>query len=96
MTCTVGPFVLARPFDNPRNMGFFSIYIRESSEAVNVLTNVVQFRAYGKDFVLASGVGLTDSDEMFPFSGRIRLIGRSGCDVARDANVLFNVYIWPH
>ena len=45
----------------------FSSYARECGEAVNALSNVVQFRAYGKEFGLASSFGLTDGNETFLF-----------------------------
>ena len=47
-------------------------------EAVDALTNVVQFRAYGKEFALANGNGLTDGNEPFLFSCGIRWITPSG------------------
>ena len=37
-------------------MEIFSIYMNESSKAINMLTNVVQFCAYGKEFTLASAL----------------------------------------
>ena len=45
--------------------------MREGGEA-DALTYLVQFRAYGKASALASSVGLTDGDDTFLFSCRIR------------------------
>jgi len=68
----VDPFVLAKLLNDPRSAQFLSIYTRECREAVDALTNVVQFYAYGKEFALASSFGLTDSNETFLVSCRIR------------------------
>ena len=60
-------------FNDPRNTGFLSIYTRECGEVVGTrLTSVVHFRAYGKEVVFASSVGLTDDNETFLFNHRIR------------------------
>jgi hypothetical protein len=48
MTCKVDPFVLAKLFDDSRNARFLPIYPRECREALDALTNGVQFPAYGK------------------------------------------------
>ena len=53
MAGKVDPFVLAKLFDNPGNARFLSIYTRECGVPVHALTNVDQFRAYGKEFALA-------------------------------------------
>jgi hypothetical protein len=71
MTRKVDPFVLAKPFNYPRNTGFLSIYTRECGEVVDVLMNIVQFCAYGKEFALTNGFGLTDDDKAFVSSCRI-------------------------
>ena len=71
MARKVGPFVLAKFFNDPINARFFSIYAHECGETDNALTNVVQFYAYGKEFALASSSGLTDGKETFLFSCRI-------------------------
>ena len=71
MTRGVDPFVLAKLFDDPRSARSLTIYAREYREAIDALTNVVQFRAYGKEFTLANGFGLTNGNETFPFSCRI-------------------------
>ena len=78
MTCEVGPLVLAKLFNNPSSARFLSIYTCECGEAVDVLTNVVQFHAYGKKFTLAGSFGLTDGNEMFLSGCGIRRIGPSG------------------
>ena len=74
MTRKVDPFVLPKLFNDPRNTGVLSIYTRECDEAGDTLTNVVQFGAHGKEFVFASGFGLTDGNETFLFNCRIRWI----------------------
>ena len=60
----------------------------------DVLTNVVQFCAYGNEFALASSFGLTNGNEMFLFSCRIRWIAPSGMNeggecgsVGRDVEI---------
>ena len=78
MTGKVDPFVLAKLFDGPGSARFLSVYTRECGEAVHALTNVLQFRAYGTEFGLASSIGLTDGNETFLFSFRIRSIAPSG------------------
>jgi hypothetical protein len=80
MTRKVYPFVLAKLLNDPRNTGLLSIYARECGEAVDALANVDQLRAYRKEFALASSFGLTDGNEAFLFSCRIRLIGPSGAN----------------
>jgi hypothetical protein len=52
-----------------------------SDEAVDALTNVDQFRAYRKEFVFASSFGLTDGNEMFLSTFRIRCIVPSGTNL---------------
>ena len=78
LTRKVDPFILAKLFDDPRTARFLSINARECGEAVDALTSVVQFRAYGKEFALASSIGLTDGNETFLFSCRIRWSAPSG------------------
>ena len=46
MTRKVDPFVLAKLFNDPGNTRIFSIYVRERREALDALTNVIQFHAY--------------------------------------------------
>jgi hypothetical protein len=104
MTRKVDPFVLAKLFNDPRSARFLSIYTRECGEAVDALTNGVQFCAYGNEFGLASSIGLTDGDEAFLFSCRIRRIAPSGTDeggqgrgVGRDVDmreILLALPIW--
>ena len=67
MTCNVHPFVLATLLDDPqaRNARFLAVHTRECGDAVDALTNVVQFRAYGKEFALAGSFGLADGNETF-------------------------------
>jgi hypothetical protein len=78
MTCKVDPFVLAKLFNDPRSARFLSIDARECGEPVDALTNIVQFRTYGKEFTLASNFDLTDGNETFLFSCRIRWMAPSG------------------
>ena len=78
MAPKVDPFVLTKLFNDPRNTRFLFIYARECGEAIDALTNDVQFRAHGNEFGLASSIGLTDGDEAFPFRCRIRRIVSSG------------------
>ena len=46
MTRKVEPFILAKFFNDPISASVLSIYTRECGEAVDVLTNDVQLRAY--------------------------------------------------
>jgi len=45
MTCKVYPIILAELFNDSGDTGFLSIYARECGEALDQLTNVVQFCA---------------------------------------------------
>ena len=76
------------------------IYTRECSKAVDELTNVVQFQADGEEFALASGFGLTDGNETFLSSCRVRWIASSGTNeggqgwgVRRDVEM--KGILWP-
>ena len=42
-------------FNDPRNAGFLSIYTHERGEGVDGLTNVAQFRAYGRSSLSPRG-----------------------------------------
>ena len=88
------PFVLAKLFDDPRNARFLSIDICECGRAVDELSNIVQFPAYGREFPLASTFGLTGGNETFLFNGRIRRTtpsgtneGGQGWGVGRDVEI---------
>ena len=74
MASKVDPFVLAKLLNNPRSARPFSLYVREYGEVTDTLTNIDQFRIHGEEFILAS---LTNSNEMFSSSRRIRRIGSS-------------------
>ena len=78
MARKVDTFVPAKLFNDPRNARFLSIYTRECREAIDALTNVGQFRAYGKDFALTRCFGLTDGNETLLFGCRSRWIAPSG------------------
>jgi len=94
MTRKVDPFVLSKLFNDPRCARFLSIYTREYGEAIDALTDVIQFRAYGREFGLASSLGLTDGNEVFLFGCRIRWVvpsgtneGGQGWSVGRDVEM---------
>jgi hypothetical protein len=70
----VDPLVLAKLFNDPRSARFLSIDTHGCGKAVDALTNVDQFRANGKEFTPTNSIGLTNGDEMFPFSCRVRRI----------------------
>ena len=71
-------FILAEPFNDPRNARVLSVYPRKCSEAADAFTNDGQSCAYRKEFALASSFGLTDGNEMFPLNCRSRWIAPSG------------------
>lgn len=78
MACKVDSFVRAKLFNEPGNTRFFSIYACECGEDVDTPTNGVQLRTHQNEFGLASSFDLTDGDEIFLFSFRIRWIVLSG------------------
>jgi hypothetical protein len=59
--------------NDPRRTRFLSINMCECGRP-NV--NVVQFRAYGKEFALTSSIGLTNGNETFLINCSIRWIVR--------------------
>ena len=79
MASKVDPFVLAKLLNNPRSARPFSLYVREYGEVTDTLTNIDQFRVHGEEFILAS---LTNSNDMFPSSRRIRRIGSSSTNAS--------------
>ena len=94
VTRKVDPFVLAKLLNDPRSARFLSIYTCECGEAVDTLTNVIQFRAYRKEFALARNFGLTDGNEKFLLSYNVRWMAASGTneggqgwDVGRDVEI---------
>ena len=101
MARKVDPFVFAKLFNDPRSGRCLSIYTRERREAVDALTNVIQLRAYRKEFGLASSGGLTNGNETLLFNCRIRPPGTNeggeGWGVGRDVEIreiLLALPIW--
>ena len=68
--------------------------MRECREAVDMLTNGVQFHAYGQEVALASSFGTADGKETLRCSCKSRWIawsgpneGGQGWDVGRDVEI---------
>ena len=77
VTRKVDPFSVAKLFNDPRNGGCLSIYTQERREALDALTNLVQFSTYREEFSLANGIGLTDGNESLPIGYKTQWIAAS-------------------
>ena len=67
MTRKVHPFVLPEFLADTVDARLFTLDAPECGEAINALTNVVQFGPDGNNLILALGVRLTYTNKVFPF-----------------------------